>query len=162
MKPSFLFSVILLAGASVAQAQSLSAPAASTAAPAPVVSPASAAPAGLYQALGEKAGIARIVADFTNRVVNDPRIKEFFKDAELEPFKDSLAEQICALSGGPCTYEGADMRDVHADMKVGKADFNALVEDLQHAMDAHGIAFSQQNRLLALLAPMHRDIITVR
>ena len=28
-------------------------------------------------------------------------------------------------------------------------------------MDAQGIAFTQQNRLLALLAPMHRDIITV-
>ena len=154
MKLTLILGAALLAGAGIANAQSGTAPNAPAAA--------KPAPAGLYQALGEKAGIARIVADFTNRVVNDARIKEFFKDAELEPFKDSLAEQICALSGGPCTYEGADMRDVHADMKVGKADFNALVEDLQHAMDAHGIAFSQQNRLLALLAPMHRDIITVR
>lgn len=38
--------------------------------------------------------------------------------------------------------------------------FNALVEVLQSAMDAQGIPFAQQNRLLALLAPMHRDVIT--
>lgn len=28
------------------------------------------------------------------------------------------------------------------------------------AMDAQGIAFRTQNRLLALLAPMHREIVT--
>jgi hemoglobin len=53
------------------------------------------------------------------------------------------------------------MREVHADLDINKGDFNALVEVLQRAMDAQGIPFSQQNRLLALLAPMHRDIITV-
>jgi hemoglobin len=29
-------------------------------------------------------------------------------------------------------------------------------------MDAQGIAFSSQNQLLAKLAPMHRDVITVK
>jgi len=51
---------------------------------------------------------------------------------------------------------------VHADLTIDQADFNALVEVLQDAMDAQGIPFAQQNRLLALLAPMHREIVTVR
>ena len=76
--------------------------------------------------------------------------------------KKSLTDQICQLSGGPCQYEGGDMKSAHADMDITKAHFNALVEVLQAAMAAQGIAFTQQNRLLALLAPMHRDIITVR
>jgi hemoglobin len=37
-----------------------------------------------------------------------------------------------------------------------------LVEVLQQAMDAQGIAFGVQNRLLARLAPMHRDIVNVK
>ena len=37
-----------------------------------------------------------------------------------------------------------------------------LVEDLQDAMEAARIPFSTQNQLLALLAPMHRDIVTQR
>ena len=40
-----------------------------------------------------------------------------------------------------------------------KSNFNALVEVLQQSMDAQGIPFSAQNKLLAQLAPMHRDII---
>ncbi|EJE52841.1 hemoglobin like protein [Acidovorax sp. CF316] len=121
----------------------------------------SAAPAGLYQALGEKPGIDRLVDDFVNRAVKDPRIGAHFKDTKPAALKESLADQFCQLSGGPCKYEGADMKSAHADMQINKGHFHALVEVLQSAMDAQGIPFAQQNRLLALLAPMHRDVITV-
>lgn len=120
------------------------------------------APASLYLALGEKAGIERLVGDLVARLVRHPRIGEQFKDTKPAALQEELTEQFCELSGGPCTYQGADMRKVHADMDIDKADFHALVEALQDAMDAQGIAFAQQNRLLALLAPMHREIITVR
>ena len=121
-----------------------------------------AAPAGLYQALGETAGITRLMDDFVNRLLTDPRIGSHFKDAKPQPLKDSLTRQICQLSGGPCQYTGPDMKTAHGEMDITKANFHALVEVLQAAMDAQGIAFSQQNRLLALLAPMQRDVITVR
>lgn len=135
--------------AAPALAQTAAAPAATTA-----------APAGLYQALGEKPGITRLVDDFVNRVVKDPRIGGHFKDTKPAALKESLTDQFCQLSGGPCKYEGADMKSAHADMDINKGHFNALVEVLQSAMDAQGIPFAQQNRLLALLAPMHRDVIT--
>ena len=121
-----------------------------------------AAPAGLYQVLGETAGITRLMDDFVNRLLTDPRIGSHFKDAKPQPLKDSLTRQICQLSGGPCQYTGPDMKTAHGEMDITKTHFHALVEVLQVSMDAQGIAFSQQNRLLALLAPMQRDIITVR
>ena len=100
--------------------------------------------------------------DFVNRLLTDPRIGGHFKEAKPQPLKDSLTRQICQLSGGPCQYTGPDMKTAHGEMDITKANFHALVEVLQAAMDAQGIAFSQQNRLLALLAPMQRDVITVR
>jgi hemoglobin len=116
----------------------------------------------LYLALGQKAGITALMDDFVGRVLRDERIKHHFKDTNPKALKDSLSDQFCQLSGGPCKYEGADMKSAHADMGIRKHEFHALVEDLQAAMDARGIPFAQQNRLLALLAPMHRDIITER
>lgn len=139
----------------------LVAPAFAQTAAAPSANPAT-APAGLYQALGEKPGITRLMDDFVNRLVQDPRIGGHFKEVKPSALKESLTDQICQLSGGPCQYEGADMKSAHADMDINKGHFNALVEVLQTAMDAQGIPFAQQNRLLALLAPMHRDVITVR
>ena len=52
------------------------------------------------------------------------------------------------------------MAQSHRDLEINRADFNRLVEVLQDTMTARGIAFSTQNQMLALLAPMHRDVIT--
>ena len=113
-------------------------------------------------ALGEKPGITRLIGDFVNRLVKDPRVSDQFKETKLSVFKESLTAQICQISGGPCEYEGDTMKAAHSELKINKGHFNAMVEVLQTAMDAQGIPFAQQNRLLALLAPMHRDVITVR
>ena len=51
------------------------------------------------------------------------------------------------------------MKDVHAGMKITKAQFNRVVELLQAAMDDAGTPQTAQNRLIRSLAPMRPDII---
>ena len=116
----------------------------------------------LYQAFGGKPGIERVMADFVPRLRADPQIGEFFKETKLSELQKQLTDQLCVVSGGPCVYEGETMKNSHADMKIRKADFNALVEVLQQSMDAQGIPFAVQNRMLARLAPMHRDIVNTK
>lgn len=115
----------------------------------------------LYQKLGNQAGIERIVDTFVGNLLIDPRIKDQFAKTDIPTLKKRLAEQFCVLSAGPCRYTGADMKSAHSNLDITKANFNALVEDLQLAMDKENVPFTTQNRLLALLAPMHRDVITV-
>lgn len=114
----------------------------------------------LYFALGEKSGITALMDDFVDRLFADPSIGRFFKNTKSANLKEQLRDQVCFLSGGPCQYEGDSMKAAHADLAIRKSDFNMMVEVLQLAMDARGIPFRAQNQLLALLAPMHRDIIT--
>ncbi len=114
----------------------------------------------LYKALGEKPGISALADDFVTRMVADPRISPMFKNTKLPNLKEQIADQFCLLSGGPCKYEGDTMKVAHKDLGINKANFNQVVEHLQFAMDARGIPFREQNKLLALLAPMNRDIIT--
>ncbi len=116
---------------------------------------------GLYAALGEQAGLRSLMDDFVKNLAADPRLAAQFKEAKLDHLASQLTAQICQLAGGPCTYKGPDMKTLHADMGVTRTHFNALVEVLQTTMDAHKIPFTRQNQLLALLAPMHRDVITV-
>ena len=120
-----------------------------------------AAPADqLYRSFGEKPGLVVLMDDFMARLLADPRTGPHFKPADQQRVKEQLVEQLCALSGGPCVYKGADMKSSHANLDIKKSDFHALVEVLQQSMDARGIAFREQNKMLALLAPMNRDIIT--
>jgi hemoglobin len=115
-------------------------------------------PAAL-EALGGRPGLGLLATDFVDRLIADPRTGTFFKGVKTVPLAEKLADQFCVVLGGPCSYKGAPMRLSHEGMEIRKQDFNALVEVLQQTMDARGIAFSVQNRLLARLAPMHRDII---
>lgn len=116
----------------------------------------------LYRALGGQAGIVRIVAEFRTRLLADPRLAPYFRDVEETRFRERLVTQFCEVSGGPCRQASYNMKRLHSGVDINRASFNATVEVLQQALDAQGIAFRTQNRLLAQLAPMHRDIVNVR
>ena len=109
-----------------------------------------------------KEGLTRIMDDFMVGLVADPRTGPFFKDSNQARVKAMLVLQFCELLDGGCQYPGLNMVDAHKNMKVNRAAFNGLVEQLQFAMDKHEIAFSSQNKLLAKLAPMYRDIETTK
>lgn len=116
----------------------------------------------LYKAFGEKPGLTALMDDFMVRLLADPRTGPHFQPTDQKHIKAQLVDQLCDLSGGPCQYKGADMQSSHSNLDIKKSDFHALVEVLQQAMDAKGIPFARQNQMLALLAPMHRDIITTK
>ncbi|RYX97607.1 MAG: group 1 truncated hemoglobin [Comamonadaceae bacterium] len=116
----------------------------------------------LYKAFGEQAGLVTLMDDFMIRLLADPRTGPHFKPANQQRVKEQLVDQFCALGGGPCVYKGLDMKNAHANLDIRKSDFNALVEVLQQSMDAQGIPFRRQNEMLALLAPMNRDTVTVK
>lgn len=113
----------------------------------------------LYQQLGQKPGISRFVADFVTIITTDTRISKSFAETDQERLAALLTEQFCQLSGGPCQYSGRSMEVTHAKMQITNAQFNALAEDLQIAMEKHGIPSQAQNKLLAKLAPMQRAIV---
>jgi hemoglobin len=114
----------------------------------------------LYQDLGGHDGIVKIANQTADNFLADDRIKHTFDDTNMDRFRAMLADQFCQLTGGPCVYKGHDMKAAHKGLHLGTADFNAVVEDLQDAMSKCDVPFRTQNRLLALLAPMKRDIVT--
>jgi hemoglobin len=113
----------------------------------------------LYRDLGGHEGIVAIVDRFLVELSDDPIVADDFRDSDIERFREKLIEQLCNLSGGPCEYTGDTMTQVHNGMGVDDAEFNHLVQDLIDAMNHVGTSPGAQNRLLALLAPMHGDIV---
>ena len=111
-----------------------------------------------FQAFDGKEGLVKIMDDFMIGLVADPRTTQFFNNEKQTFIKAMLVEQMCELMNGGCKYAGRDMKTTHATMKVNREGFNALVEQFQFAMDKHNVRFSAQNKLLAKLAPMYRDV----
>lgn len=113
-----------------------------------------------FQAFGGREGLVKIMDDFMIGLVADPRTKAFFDNNKQTFIKFMLVEQMCELMNGGCKYAGRDMKTTHTNMKVNREGFNGLVEQFQYAMDKHNVPFAAQNKLLAKLAPMYREIET--
>jgi len=139
-----------------------------TAAPAPSPSPSVSAeppkPKSLYERLGGKDAIAKVVDASLKNISEDKRINKFFtktmKDPKkVEALKTNLIDQICQATGGPCEYKGKDMKTAHKGMKIKEAEFTAFVEDVTKALETAGVAKAEQDELLGALGPMKADIV---
>ena len=114
---------------------------------------------GMSRAFGGQDGIRRIVDRFVTANFADRRIGEIFANQDQVRLRRVLFEQFCYILNAGCTYTGRDMRSAHKDMGVQQGDMNRLVENLQAAMAAEHVPFAAQNRFLAKLAPMRRDVV---
>lgn len=114
----------------------------------------------LFADLGGQAGIDKIVEASVENYLADDRIKAVFEESNMDRVRAQFKVQFCQIAGGPCQYTGHNMAEAHRGLKLTNADFNAVVEDLQDAMDKVGIPFATQNRFLARLAPMQRHVVT--
>jgi hemoglobin len=113
----------------------------------------------LYRDLGGLPAITAVVDDLLATTDADPRTAPFFQGVSHKRLRQKLIEQLCSVSGGPCQYTGRSMQEAHKGLGIDQAAFNALVEDLQAALEKEHVPYRAQNRLLALLAPMSREVI---
>jgi hemoglobin len=118
------------------------------------------AAATLFDDLGGSDGVARIVADSMSLWLADPRIRRTFADTNTERLKGRIVEQLCQLAGGGCAYRGRDMAAAHKGLHLDTRQFDAMAEDMEIAMERLDVSFWTQDRLIALIAPMRRDVVT--
>jgi hemoglobin len=113
----------------------------------------------LFFRIGGEAKLKAAVDELVDVILKDERINFAFADTDLSKFKHLLYTQLCELAAGPCIYDGRDMRTAHQRLPLTNAHFNALTEDLYIALDRVGVSYRLQNELIALLAPMQRDVV---
>ena len=113
----------------------------------------------LYARLGGKPAITAVVDDFIGNVAADSRINGRFANANIPHLKMALVDQICAASGGPCTYTGKDMVSAHKGMNIRGPEFDALVEDLVKTLDKFKVPAKEKGELLGALGPMKPAIV---
>jgi hemoglobin len=113
----------------------------------------------LYERLGRRPGIDSVVHTFVGNVGRDKRINVRFMFVDLDLLQTHLTDQICAASGGPCTYAGRAMKPLHAPMHVRAAEFDAMGEDLVAALKTHAVPERETQELLAIIASTRADIV---
>ncbi|MFO0832319.1 MAG: group 1 truncated hemoglobin [Phycisphaerales bacterium] len=134
--------------------------------------------ATLYSRLGGEQAIGRFVDDFTDRVIADPRVNFARRRVKAtlltvrEPwletpdnigaFKRHLVEFIALAAGGPAAYAGRPMSDVHADMRITNAEFDAMVGDAKASLQRLGVGPREQRDVLAILETTRKQVVERR
>ena len=114
----------------------------------------------LYERLGGEKTVAQFVSETVDLSAIDPQIKRSFDKVDLKKLKLKVAEQICALTDGPCKYSGDDMKIAHQGLDLTESEFYGFVEILRGTLNRAKVPEGAKNELLRILAPMKRDIVT--
>lgn len=112
-----------------------------------------------YEEMGGQAKVQEVVDNFITEIEFDPIMFEYFKESDIERFREKLAEHVCLLTMGPCEYTGDTMEQVHAGMNISEADFNHGVDLFINAMEKANISHRIQNKILADIAPIRKTMI---
>lgn len=111
--------------------------------------------ASLYWRLGGHDAIGAAVDETIKLSRADPRLAGRLSGG----CAGKLKEQICAATGGPCTYTGRDMKSAHQGMAISAAEFGAVGENLVKVLDAFKVPEREKGELLGLIIPLQGQIV---
>jgi hemoglobin len=112
-----------------------------------------------YEQMGGQAKIEKVVDNFITEIEFDPTMFEYFKNSDIERFREKMVEHICLLTQGPCKYTGDKMEEVHAGMNITESDFNHGVDLFIRAMTKADIPHPIQNKILSVMTPERKKMI---
>ena len=116
----------------------------------------------LYQRLGGYDVVAAIIDDMGPRALNDPAFSMFFTDIDEEAGKAARQHSVnlvCELAGGPCFYNGRDMKTVHKELGITDEQWHLNLGHLGDTLDALNIDGDDKADVIALFAGLKGDII---
>ena len=117
-------------------------------------------PLTLYDRLGGRPGVERIVDGFVARALDDPKanLTRRGHPAEWQPtpenvlvLKKRLDAFIACTTGGPVDYRGPDLETAFRGAEITDDEFAAMAADLTEAMRGSHVQEPEQLELLAVL-----------
>lgn len=118
----------------------------------------------LFERLGGRPGISRIVDDIVDAHMKNPAVNARFlpildEPERLDKIKRHSVDFFVAGSGGPGGYSGRDMVTAHKGMNISIAEYMHAIDDIFSALKKHSIDEDTQKDVLAILWSLKDDII---
>jgi hemoglobin len=118
--------------------------------------------ASLYQRLGGYDALAAVTDDFLARMLGDPKMAPYFENldsAGTARVRQMIVDQLCAATGGPCVYVGADMATAHKGLDISEAAFDVAARYLTETLDQFKVPEKEKAEVLAFVGSTRKDIV---
>jgi hemoglobin len=112
-------------------------------------------PASLYERVGRYDAISLVADEYLKGIRSDPQFARFSgRGADsLRRAKQLLKDQLCALTGGPCTYIGRDMKAAHSGLGINAQEWAA------NMLDKVKIRGKEKAEFLAIVDSLKPEIV---
>jgi hemoglobin len=121
----------------------------------------------LWDRLGGERVLRKVVDDFVTLAIHDPKVNytrggRFPLDEQaVADAKRTAFEIISAAAGGPYSYTGRSVREIHAGMRISDAEFNAIAADFREALDRSGADPSDIDAAMQMVYVTRAEIVEV-
>jgi hemoglobin len=119
-------------------------------------------PKTLYQRIGGYDTIANVVDDFLGQLGKDPAFDRFGQGRgqdSLHRARQLIVDQICSLSGGPCTYIGRDMKTAHHGLAITKEEWESAGNKMAASLDKFKVTGKDKDEFMGLIDKLRPDIV---
>lgn len=113
----------------------------------------------IYEQIGGEEAIEAVVDSFYERVLDDEQLVEYFEDTDMDDLRAHQVTFISHVTGGPVTYDGADMRTAHAHLDLTDADFAAVADHLRASLAEFDVPEHHVDAIMSEVAGLEADVL---
>jgi hemoglobin len=116
----------------------------------------------LYKRIGGYDAIAAVTDDFLGRLAGDAQLGRFFQgtsEDSVKKIRQHLVDQVCAATGGPCYYQGRDMKTTHQGLGITESDWNVMVGHFLATLKKFSVPQKESDELVAIVATTKAAIV---
>jgi hemoglobin len=117
--------------------------------------------ASLYERLGGRPGIQKVVEETIRLHLDNPRIATRFRKMDVAKVTQHVCEFFCMGAGGPEAYTGRGLLDAHAGMNIDEEELISAIDDIVTAMRKHGAQQPEINEVVGILYSLKGEVVRV-
>ncbi|WP_372008976.1 group 1 truncated hemoglobin [Paenibacillus chitinolyticus] len=112
----------------------------------------------LYEKLGGKEAIGKVVEEFYKRIIADESVNHFFRDTDMaKQLRHQTAFISYALGGAP--YTGKSMAAAHTGLNLQPEHFDSIVNHLQASLAHFGVTEDDIRQITENVGSLKGDIL---
>lgn len=116
----------------------------------------------LYERLGGYDALAAVTDDFAARLVTDKKLNKYFvglSDDSMNRLRQHVIDFLCQATGGPCVYNGRDMKVVHTGLEITEEEWNISTKHLSDTLDKFKVPAKEKKEVLDAIGGLKDQIV---
>jgi hemoglobin len=115
-----------------------------------------------YDEIGGAETVKAAVAVLYQRVLDDPDLLDYFREADLDRLKAHQRAFLTQALGGPDLFAGRSMAEAHARFAITDVAFDGLLEHLLITLHDLGVPDDVVAGVRATIEPLRAEVVTAR